>query len=71
MTILSKPLLDPIFDVEPVFEVRFDSKSRLEGVLVKTLRTFQATPVERVPVGRGVGVGVGLRCKEAHRSEGA
>ena len=46
MTILSKPLLDPIFDVEPVFEVRFDSKSRLEGVLVKTLRTFQATPVD-------------------------
>ena len=42
---LTKPFLDPIFDVEPVFEVRFDSKSRLEGVLVKTLRTFQATPV--------------------------
>ena len=42
---LTKPFLDPIFDVEPVFEVRFDSKSRLEGVLVKTLRTFQVTPV--------------------------
>ena len=23
---LTKPFLDPIFDVEPVFEVRFDSK---------------------------------------------
>ena len=48
LTILSKPLLDPTFDVEPVFEGRFDSKSRLEGVLVKTLRTFQATPVKCV-----------------------
>ena len=45
---LTKPFLDPIFDVEPVFEVRFDSKSRLEGVLVKTLRTLQVTPVARL-----------------------
>ena len=45
LTILSKPLLDPIFDVEPVFEVRFDSKGRLEGVLIKSLRVFLPTPV--------------------------
>ena len=46
---LPKPFLDPIFDVDPIFEVHFGSKCRLHGVLMQSSHNYPATPVVGVP----------------------